>query len=125
PPGPHARLERANQVVAEHPNGAARERRQPVKLRQAVAIELASHGRVRILVVAGLTVHGQAALVEPHDRALLHAEERPAAKALTLLGRLEEERRALAAQLEVRGHGRLAVVDEAVAERDQSVLAGE
>ena len=124
-PGPHARLERAHQVVTEHPNGAARERRQPVELRQAVATELAGHGRVGVLVVAGLAVHGQAALVEPHDRPLLHPEERPAAKALTLLGRLEEERGALAAQLEVRRHGRLTVVDEAVAERDQGVLARE
>src|SRR5438445_238225 len=80
---------------------------------------LAGHGRLRIRLVAGLAIHGQPAALEPHDRALLHAEERPAAKALTLLGRLEEERGALAAQLEVSRHGRLAVVDEAAAEGDQ------
>ena len=53
--------------------------------------------------------------------ARLVADERPAADALALLGGLEQERRAGAAQLQERGDGRLAVLDERLADRDEVV----
>jgi hypothetical protein len=58
----------------------------------------------------------------PDRRARLEAEERPAPDALALLGRLQQERRAAAAQLEVRRHRRLAVGDEGVPQRHEVVL---
>jgi len=72
-----------------------------------------------------LAVDGERAAVEADDRARLDAEERPAAEALPLLGGLQQERRPVAAQLEVGRDGRLAVVDEGVADRDDGVLARE
>ncbi len=59
--------------------------------------------RVRVAVVAERPAH---------DLARPEADERVAADALALLGRLEQERRAGAAQLEERRDRRLAVVDE-------------
>ena len=53
------------------------------------------------------------------------ADERPAPDALALLGGLEQEGGAGAAQLEERGDGRLAVLEERVADRDEVVLGGE
>ncbi len=53
----------------------------------------------------------------------LDPQERPAPEALALLGGLEQERRPAAAQLEVGGDGRLAVVDERVAQRHERVVA--
>ncbi len=113
---PHAGLDGAHQVVAEQAHGAAGERRQPVDRGERQAAQLLLHHRVGIALVAAL----------PADhRAGAEAEERPAAEPLTLLGRLQQERRALAAELEVGRHRRLAVGDEGVAQRDQVALAGQ
>ena len=112
-------LDRAHAVVAEEADRAARERnpaRPAVDRRLAVARDLA------LGELVGVAAVGEA---PAHDVARLVADERPAADALALLGGLEQERRAGAAQLQERGDRRLAVLDEGVADRDQVVLAGE
>jgi hypothetical protein len=117
------RLEPAHEVVPEQADGATRERRQVRQLGQAVARELLGDRLVRVVELARLAVHGQDAPVEPDHAAGLDAEERPAAEPLALLGRLEQEARTGAAQLEVSRHRRLAVVDERVAKRNERVVA--
>ena len=106
-------LDGAHAVVAEEADRAARERRQAVHRRLAVARHLGGGERVRVAAV------GQA---PADDAARLVADERPAADALPLLGGLQQERRAGAAQLQERGDGRLAVLDERVRDRDEVVL---
>jgi hypothetical protein len=108
------RLGAADQVVAEQADRAAGERRQPLQRGDPEAVQLLGHCRVGIRVVAER---------HPDRRARVHPEERPAPDALPLLGGLEQERRPAAAQLEVGGHGRLAVGDERVTQRHQVVLA--
>jgi hypothetical protein len=63
-----------------------------------------------------------------HDLARAHPDERVAPDLLAALGGLEQEGRELrlaAAQLQERGHRRLGVVDEAVAQGDEVVVARE
>jgi hypothetical protein len=62
------------------------------------------------------------AALQADQGARAKAEERPAPDLLALLGRLEQERRPVAAQLQVGGHRRLAVGDERVPQRDEVVL---
>jgi hypothetical protein len=112
----NGRLGRAHQVVAEQAHGAPRERRQALHRRQPVLLELLRDGLVGIVGIA--RVHAD-------HRARLHAEERPAPEALPLLGRLQQERRSLAAQLEVGRDRGLRVGDEGVAQRHERVLAGQ
>jgi hypothetical protein len=64
------------------------------------------------------------AQAQADHRAGPEAEERPAPHP-PLLGRLEQEGRTAAAQLEVRRDGRLGVGHEGVAQRHQRVLAGQ
>ena len=109
-------LDRAHAVVAEEAHRAAREGRQAVDRRLAVARDLGGGERVRVSPVGQAPAHHAARLV---------ADERPAADALALLGGLEQERRAGAAQLQEGGDGRLAVLDEGVRDRDQVVVAGQ
>ena len=110
------RLDRAHAVVAEEADRAARERRQAGQRRLALALHLGGGERVRVAAV------GEA---PAHDPARPVADERPAPDALALLGRLEQERRARAAQLQERGDGRLAVLEERMADRDEVVLGRE
>jgi hypothetical protein len=74
------RLRAPREVVAEHPHGAAGERRQPVQRGDPVAGELLVHQPVRVRVLAA---------GEPDHGARPEAEERPAPDLLALLGRLE------------------------------------
>src|SRR3954454_12289683 len=67
---------------------------------------------------------GELAVAPAQDRAGTEAKERPAAKP-PLLSRLEQERRALASQLQKGADGRLQVVDEPVANRDHVRGAGQ
>jgi hypothetical protein len=119
------RLGVAGEVVAEEAHRAAGEGRKVEVGRRLVALELACHRGEGVVKGPFLAVHREHAPVEPDDGPRLEAEERPAAEALALLGRLEEEGGAVAAQLEVCGHRRLAVVDERVAKRHDGVLAGQ
>ncbi len=109
-----ARLGAAHEVVAEQPDRAAGERRQAVERRDPPAAQLLGDEPVGIGVLAE---H------QPDHRARAEAEERPAPDLLTLLGRLEQERGAVAAQLQVGRDRRLAVGDECVAQRHERVLA--
>src|SRR6185436_16994310 len=99
-------------VVAEEADGAARERDRLLGGRLAEAGDLGRRERVRVAAV------GQ---VPADDAARLVADERPAADALALLGRLEQERRAGPAQLQERADRRLGVLDEGLADRDEGV----
>jgi hypothetical protein len=119
------RLEAAHEVVAEHPDRAARERRQAVERGEPVAADLVGDGGVRVGERALGAVDGEHPGLEPHNAPRLDAEEGPAPEALALLGRLEQERGAVAAQLQVRRHRRLDVGDEAVPQRHEVVLTGE
>ena len=76
------RLDRAHAVVAEEADRAAGERRAVGERRLAVLGDLGGGDRVRVAAV------GEA---PAHDLARLDADERPAADALALLGRLEQE----------------------------------
>jgi hypothetical protein len=122
------RLDSPHEVVAEETHGAARKRRDPLDLRDAVSTEVLRDGGVGIgrvvpcgwLVPApGLRRGDQLALlplgedtIDPtQHRAWPEAEERVAAH-VALLRRLEQERGPVAAQLQERRHGRLAVLDE-------------
>ena len=107
--GPHA-------VEAEEAHSAARERRQAGDLRLPHGRDRVMRERVRVSPV--LQAPAQHLLRAP-------ADERPATDLLALLGGLEQERRAVAAQLQERRHRRLAVLDEAVRDRDQVVVAGQ
>ena len=111
------RLDRAHEVVAEEAHGAAGERRarRPHR-RLAEAGDVLGGERVGITAVAERPAQ---------HRARAKADERLAPDALALLGGLEQERRLAGrerAQLQEGRHGRLAVLDEAVAQRDQVVL---
>jgi hypothetical protein len=110
------RLDRADEVVAEEADGAPRERGQLGCRCRAVAGDGVGGNGVGIAVVAERPAD---------DLARVVADERVAAEALALLGRLEQERRVVAAELEERRDGGLAVGDEAVAQGDQVVLARE
>ena len=110
------RLDRAHAVVAEEPHRAAREGRQAGQRRLALALHLGGGERVGVAAV------GQR---PAHDPARAVADERPAAHALALLGRLQQERRTGAAQLEEGRDRGLAVLEEGVAHRDEVVLRGE
>ena len=122
---PHRRLGEAHQVVAEQAHGAAGERRQALQRGGAVALQLQRHDRVGVGEGARLAAHGEHAVVDPDGRARAVAQERPAPEAGALLGRLEQERRPLAAELEVGRHRRLGVGDEGVADRHERVLPGQ
>ena len=107
-------LDGAHAVEAEEADGAARERRQAGDLGLADLGDRLVGERVRVSPV------GQA----PADDALrAPADERVAADLLALLGGLQQEGRAVAAQLQERGDGRLAVLDEGVGDRDEVVVA--
>ena len=110
------RLDRAHAVVAEEADRPAGERRQVRQRRLALALHLGGGERVRVAAV------GQA---PAHDAARAVADERPAADALALLGGLEQEGRAGAAQLQERRDRRLAVLEERVAHRHEVVLGRE
>jgi hypothetical protein len=104
----------SHEVVGEEAHGAARERGQAGQRGLAVALHLGG---------------GQGVGVPPvpfrprDDLARAEADEGVAPDALALLGRLQQERGSVLAQLEEGGDRRLAVVDEGVAQRDQVVLA--
>ncbi len=116
----------ADEVVAEQADGAPGERRPALGHRRgAMALELGRHGAVGVLPLARLTAHAENPGVETNRRPRAHSHERPAPEALSLLGRLEQERGAAAAELEVGRDRGLAVVDEGVAQRHDRVLAGE
>jgi len=116
----------ADEVVAEQADRAAGERRQALERRERVALQLARHRRVGVVVVASLAADGEHAVLHADPRTRARAEERPAAEALTLLRGLQQERRAIAAQLQVRGDRRLDVVDERVPQRhDRGSRRGE
>jgi hypothetical protein len=104
------RLDRSHEVVAEEPDGAARERRQLVQLGDLEAVHQAVCERIRIPVFAQV----------PGERRVgTEAQERIAAEP-ALLCRLEQECRAVECrtQFEERRDGRLAIVDEGVPDRD-------
>ena len=122
---PHRRLGEAHQVVAEQAHGTAGERRQALQRRGAVALQLQRHDRVRVGERARLAAHGQHAVVDPDGGPRAVAQERPATEAGALLRRLQQERGAPAAQLEVGRHRRLGIGDERVPDRDERVLAGQ
>ena len=93
-------LDGAHEVVAEHADRAARERRQVVERRQAVAGQVVGDGAERVgpveLALRAVQLASRRASV-PSKRRIARgpeAEERVAAEALALLGRLEQERRA-------------------------------
>ena len=105
------RLDRADEVVGEHADGAAGERRQVGQRRRAEPAQLGLGQRVRVTGIA--------------ERPAQHvpgteADERVAPDP-ALVGRLEQERRSVVAQLQERRHRRLAVVDERLADRNQVV----
>ena len=132
------RLDRAHQVVAEEADRAAGEGRQALDRRQPVAVQVLGDGRVGIgrLVRASARRRrgrlaaplGEDAVAPAQHRARAEADERVAAD-LALLGRLEQEAgRPLGlagAQLEEGRDRRLAVVDEAGADRDDVALRGQ
>ena len=107
-------LDGAHAVEAEEADGAAAERRQAGDLGLAVRRDRLAGDRVRV-----------SAVVEaPADHVLrAPADERPAADLLALLGGLEQEGGTVAAQLQEGRDGRLAVLDEAVGDRDEVVIA--
>ena len=114
-------LDGAHQVVAEIADRAAGEGRQVRQRRLAVAAGLVLGQGVRVARVAQRPAHHLAGV---------HADEAVAPDPLALLGGLQQEGgRAIrgvggAAQLQEGRDGRLEVVDEAVAQRDQVVRAG-
>ena len=113
------RLDGAHEVVAEEADGAAREGRRVGERRLAEGADLGSGQRVGVAAIAQRPAH---------DLARAHADEAEAPDALALLGGLEQEGgelRIAPAQLEERAHRRLEVVDEAVAQGDEVVLAGQ
>ena len=109
------RLCGAHEVVREHPDRAAGERRQVVQRRRLEAAELVRGERVRVTVVAERPAE---------HTARPEADERVAADA-ALVGRFEQERRSRLAELQERGDRGLAVVDERLTDGDQVVTAGE
>ena len=113
------RLDGAHEVVAEEADGAAREGRGVGERRLAEGADLGRGQRVGVAAVAQRPAH---------DLARAHADEAEAPDALALLGGLEQEGgelRVAPAQLEERADRCLEVVDEAVAQRDEVVLAGQ
>ena len=114
------RLDGADEVVAEEADRAAGERRHVRPRRLAERAGLVGGELVR---VGGLVAERPA-----HDLARAHADERVAPELLAALGGLEQERgelRLAAAELQERRDGRLGVVDEAVAQRDEVVVGRE
>ena len=84
------RLGVADQVVAEHAHGAARERRQVGQRGGLVLVELARDCQIGVRPqIAHLAAYGEDAVVEPDRGPRLDAQERPAADTLTLLGGLD------------------------------------
>ena len=113
------RLHRADQVVAEEADRAARERRRLGERRLAEGADLGRGQRVGVARVAQRPAH---------DLARAHADEAEAPDALALLGGLQQEGgelRIAPAQLQEGADRGLEVVDEAVAQRDEVVLAGQ
>ena len=116
------RLDGADQVVAEEPDGAAGERRQALDRSRPVAAELLGDGRVGVgrVVLRPLRV-GEDAIDPAQYRARRDPDERVTAD-LALLGGLEQEAGSAlglaGAQLEEGGDRGLAVVDEGRADRD-------
>src|SRR5262249_38705088 len=122
-------LNGADQVVAEEADGAARERRQPLYRREAVGGEALGDGPVWVGGLARAAfLFAQPAFAPAQHRAGRDADERVAAD-LPLLGGLEQKagraRRLPGPQLEEGGDRRLAVVDEARADRDDIAPLGE
>ena len=107
-------LDGAHAVEAEEADGAAGERRQAGDLGLAVLGDRVAGDRVRVPPSSRL--QRMTLLRAP-------ADERPAADLLALLGGLQQERGAVAAELEEGGDGRLAVLDEGVGDRDEVVVA--
>ena len=110
------RFDRAHEVIAEHAHRPSGEGRQVGQRRLVVARH---GGRGDLVRVAGVPERPANHLAGPE------ADERVAAHALALIGRFQEERGPVLAQLEEGRHRRLAVVDERVAQRDQVVVAGQ
>ena len=111
------RLDRAHEVVGEEAHRAAGERRRLGERRLAEGGDLRGGQRVGVAVVAQRPAH---------DLARAHADEAEAPDALALLGGLQQEGgelRIAPAQLQEGAHRRLEVVDEAVAQGDEVVLA--
>ena len=111
------RLDRAHEVVAEEADRAAGERRRLGERRLAEGADLGGGQRVGVAAVAQRPAH---------DLARAHADEAEAPDALALLGGLEQEGgelRVAPAQLQEGADRRLEVVDEAVAQGDEVVLA--
>jgi hypothetical protein len=111
------RLDGAHEVVAEEAHRSAGERRRVGERGLAERTDLLLGQRVWVAAVAQRPAH---------DLARAHADEAEAPDALALLGRLQQEGRELrvaAAQLQERADRRLEVVDEAVAQGDEVVLA--
>ena len=105
-------LDGAHAVVAEEAHRAARERDRLLDRRLPVLRDLGRRDRVRVAAVGQRPAQHLARLV---------ADERPAADALALLGRLEQEGGAGAAQLQEGADRGLAVLDEGLADRDEVV----
>jgi hypothetical protein len=105
-------LDGAHAVVAEEPHRAAGEGDRLLDRRLAVLGDLGRGQRVGVAAVGQRPAQHLARLV---------ADERPAADALALLGRLEQERGPGAAQLQERADRGLAVLDEGLADRDEVV----
>ena len=122
------RLDRAHQVVAEEADRAAGERRQQVRLGDGELGQRLGDGAVGVR--DGAAHHladlgpGQRAVRPAQLEPRAEAEERVAPEA-PLLGRLEQERRPRErlAELQEGRDGRLAVVDEPVADRDHVRVA--
>ncbi len=112
------RLDGAHEVIAEEADGATGERRAVLDRRLLEARDVLRGERIRVAAVGERPAeHGARA----------KADERPAPDALALICGLEQKRglaRRQRAQLQERRDGRLAILDEAVAQRDQVVRAG-
>ncbi len=126
---PERGLDRPHEVVAEEPDRAPGERRQAVELGDLVAGQVGGHRAVWIVLApgGGGWAAGGGALAAPlaplsagpaQLRAGPEAQERVAPQPSPLLGRLEQERGSVSAQLQVGGDRGLGVVDEGVADRD-------
>ncbi len=117
------RFNRAHEVIAEESDGAARKRRQGLGAGHRVARQALGNRAVWVSHLAvdllGVATDSQQAIAPAQLLSWPKAEERVATEA-ALLGGLEQERRSreCLAQLEKGRDGRLAIVDEAIGDRD-------
>ncbi len=123
------RLDRAHQVIAEEADRAAGKRGQALDRRELEGGEMLGNRSVRIGGVGGPTLGiAQHAIAPAQHRARPEADEGVATD-LPLLGRLEQEAGSplglTGAQLEESGDGRLAVVEQACADRHHVAVPGQ